>query len=261
MTKIFQQPLWGYELDLPEGWHHRRLGNKDGFTPDPRAFQTRYEGETLAQLLIQGEWNSLRKPTEQLWTQHLGRTSLLLGAKNIGTARWKMTGAVGYEAEIVLPKRNRQRMWAGMLEKEELVLEFFVLHWKEKRKEMEPLISKIISSLRLIPSAENLEWTPEEIPLPPDSRPIPPTWVIDDIQDADRWRAYQGFFPPGALQAFYLRELPHSEWTVTSYIPFPNRVGLPFAYLKLKKEGETQTLGLLPGSEDQPWSSIVIKRS
>ena len=183
MTRTYQQPLWGYEMDLPPGWQHQRFSGKDAFATDPEAFRPGYQGESLAQLLIQGEWNSLHKPADQLWNRHLGRTSLLLGAKNIGTARWEMAGAAGYEAEIVLPKKSRQRMWAGMLEKGELVLEFLVLHWKDNRDEMEPLISRIISSLRLIPTAEGPETHPGRPSSAPGFAAVSLTRVIDDIQD------------------------------------------------------------------------------
>lgn len=260
MTRTYQQPLWGYEMDLPPGWQHQRFSGKDAFAADPEAFRPGYQGESLAQLLIQGEWNSLHKPADQLWNRHLGRTSLLLGAKNIGTARWEMAGAAGYEAEIVLPKKSRQRMWAGMLEKGELVLEFLVLHWKDNRDEMEPLISRIISSLRLIPTVKGLKRTPEGLPLPPGAQAVSPDQIIDDIQVPALWSAYQGPFPPGSLQAFYLRELPHSTWKVEEYIPFPNQVDFPFARIRLTQGSRQLSLGLLPGSEDQPQDSLAIKK-
>ena len=260
MLWTYQQPLWGYEIDLPRGWIHQRFSGRDGFAPDPQAFQPGYQGDTLAQLLIQGEWNSLHKSAAQLWNVHLGRTSTLLGAKNLGTAPWEMAGAAGCEVEIVLPHQSRQRIWAGMLEKGELVLKFFALHWKDNREEMEPLISGIISSLRLIHSAEGITHTPDGLPLPPDAQAVSPDQIIDDIQDPALWSAYLGPFPPGSLQAFYLRELPHSAWNVKEYIPFPNQMDFPFCFFQLAKGREQMTLGLLPGSGDEGKDRIAIKK-
>lgn len=260
MSLTYQQPLWGYEIDLPPGWNHQRFSGRDGFAADPEAFESGYMGDTLAQLLMQGEWNSLHKPADQLWNRHLGRTTTLLGAKKISTAPWEMAGAAGFEAEIVLPQKTRKRIWAGLLEKGELVLTFLVLHWKENRETMEPLLSEIISSLRLIHSAEGINHTPEGLPLPPGAQAVSPDQIIDDIQNPALWSAYQGPFPPGSLQAFYLRELPHSSWRVKEYIPFPNQIDIPFARIQLTKGREQLTLGLLPGSGEELEVRIAIKR-
>ena len=92
----FQHQLWGYQIDLPDRLQHQTFGQKDGYSEDPDAFLPNYQGEKLAQLLINGEWNSLQRPVFDLWQQHLGKTSLMLGAKNLGAAVWEMAGARGF---------------------------------------------------------------------------------------------------------------------------------------------------------------------
>ena len=255
----FQHQLWGYALDIPDHWKHRRFRDKDGFAPDPEAFQPGYDGEQLAQLLIKGEWNSLGKPIQQLWEQHLGQTSLLLGAKKLGSAPWKMAGAVGFETEIVLPKKSRKRLWAGILAREQLVLEFLVLHWKDHQESIEPQMSQALSSLRLVSRIDQVQKTPEGLPLPGGAEEVDPRQVVDDIDDQAQWRAYQGTFPPGSLQAFYIRELPHYGWVLNRYVPYPNDVGVPFARLNIAREENRGVLGLLPGSRDDQQESIVLK--
>lgn len=90
-----------------------------------------------------------------------------------------MAGARGYEVEIALPQKSRRRLWAGILEKGALVLEFAVLHWKDHREPMEPILSRMISSLRLIHRADGVEITPEGLPLPAGTAELPPgSWSM-----------------------------------------------------------------------------------
>ena len=259
--KTFQHQLWGYEIDLPREWHHRKFGDKDGFALDPDAFQPAYQGDYLAQLLIQGEWNSLNKSIRSLWNQHLGRTTLFLGAKKVGAAPWRMAGARGYEVEIALPQKSRRRLWAGILEKGALVLEFAVLHWKDHRELMEPILSRMISSLRLIPRAEGVEITPEGLPLPAGTAELPPGEVIDEITDPKNWSAHSGEFSVGALQAFYIRELKAHSWSLLSYTPYPGQGNPPFARFKISKEQQQYTLGLLPDAPDQGTAAVVLRKT
>ena len=258
--KTFQHQLWGYQINLPDDWKHTKFNHKDGFAEDSKAFHPDYQGEKLAQLLINGEWNSLKQPIHEIWQGHMGKSSLMLGAKNLGSAVWEMAGAQGYEVEIVLPKKSRERLWAGILENGLLVLSFLVLHWKDNREEMEPLLSKIISSLRYVTHTDGIAFNSYEFPLPSLVKPVDPLLIVDDIKDPENWEAYQGEFSVGSLQAFYNRELPRFDWQITRYVPFPNPSDLPFARLLLEKDGQSYSLGLMPGVNSENTGNIVLKR-
>jgi hypothetical protein len=258
--KTFQHQLWGYQIDLPDNWQHMKFDQKDGFAEDSKAFQSDYQGDKLAQLLINGEWNSLKQPIHEIWQRHMGKTALMLGAKNLGSAVWEMAGAQGYEVEIVLPKKSRERIWVGILENGLLVLTFLVLHWKDNREEMEPLISRMIASLKYLESVDGIPLSPTGLPLPSQANPIKPQEIITDIPDPDNWQAYQGDFSIGSLQAFYLRELPRFGWQITRYVPFPNPGDLPFARLLLEKDGQSYSLGLMPGVGSEDTGNIVLKK-
>ena len=255
----FQHQLWGYQIDLPDHWQHQAFGQKDGYSEDPEAFLPNYQGEKLAQLLINGEWNSLQRPVMDLWKQHLGKTSLMLGAKNLGAAVWEMAGARGFEVEIVLPKKSPHRLWTGILENGFLVLTFLVLHWKEKRGEIEPLISQTIASLKYLKGVDQVDQLSNGLPIPAPVKSIGPLSVVPDISDPENWQAFQSDFSPGALQAFYLRELPRFGWNITRYVPFPNSGDLPFSRLLLEKDGQTHSLGLMPGAAKKENGTIVLK--
>lgn len=258
--KTFQHQLWGYQINLPDNWKHTKFNHKDGFAEDSKAFHPDYQGEKLAQLLINGEWNSLKQPIHEIWQGHMGKTALMLGAKNLGSAVWEMAGAQGYEVEIVLPKKSRERLWAGILENGLLVLSFLVLHWKDNREEMEPLLSKIISSLRYVTHTDGIAFNSCEFPLPSLVKPVDPLLIVDDIKDPENWEAYQGEFSVGSLQAFYNRELPRFDWQITRYVPFPNPSDLPFARLLLEKDGQSYSLGLMPGVDSENTGNIVLKK-
>ncbi len=257
--KLFQHQLWGYQIQLPEDWEHKRFASRDGFAADLKAFEPNYQGETLAQLLILGQWNSLQKPVSELWQRHLGKVSLMLGAKNLASAAWEMAGARGLEAEIILPKKNPQRLWTGILENGMLVLSFLALHWKENRQEVEPIISGIISSLKFLKGVDDLPTNKSGFPLPSVVEPTDPLSIVADIPDPDNWLAYKTEHEPGALQAFYTRELPRLGWEITRYVPYPNSGDLPFARLLMNKEDREYSLGIMPGGEEGQVGSIVIK--
>lgn len=255
----FQHQLWGYQIDLPDGWQQQAFGQKDGFSEDPAAFQPDYQGERLAQLLIMGEWNSLQLPVFDLWQKHIGKTSLMLGAKNLSTAVWELAGARGYEVEIVLPKQSPHRLWTGILENGFLVLTFLVLHWKKNQPEMEPKISRTIASLKYLKGIGQVARLTNGLPIPKPVNSIDPLSVVTDISDEENWLAFQSDFSAGALQAFYLRELPRCGWEITRYVPFPNTGELPFARLLLEKAGQTCSLGLMPGEGGNENAAIVLK--
>ena len=257
--KEFQHQLWGYQIQLPEGWKHKRFGSRDGFAADLKAFEPDYQGENLAQLLILGQWNSLQKPVSDLWQRHLGKVSLMLGAKNLASAPWEMAGARGLEAEIVLPKKKPQRVWTGILENGMLVLSFLALHWKEKREEVEPILSSIITSLEYLEKVANLPVNDFGFPLPSTTKPVDPLSIVADIPDPENWVAYQTQHSPGALQAFYTRELPKLDWNITRYVPYPNPGQYPFARVLMNKDDKEYSLGIMPVGEDGLVGSIVIK--
>jgi hypothetical protein len=259
--KTFQHQLWGYQINLPDNWNHTEFNHKDGFAEDSKAFLPDYQGERLAQLLINGEWNSLKQPIHEIWQGHMGKTALMLGAKNLGSAVWEMAGAQGYEVEIVLPKKSRERLWVGILENGLLVLTFLVLHWKDNREEMEPMLSRIISSLRYVNHTDGIISNSSGLPLPSLAKPVDPLLIVDDIQDPENWEAYQGEFSVGSLQAFYNRELDNFNWQVNRYVPFPNPGDLPFARLLLEKDGKSYSLGLMPGPEEDLLGYIMFKKN
>ena len=255
----FQHQLWGYQINLPDTWQHQTFGHKDGFSEDPEAFHPGYEGKQLAQLLINGEWNCLQMPIYDIWQKHLGKTSLMLGAKNLGAGTWEMAGASGYEVEIVLPKKNPHRLWTGILENKFLLLTFLVLHRKENQKELEPLLSMIIASLKFLDKVDKIQQGPMDLPLPSLVVTADPQHIVSDIPDPENWLAFQGELNIGALQAFYLRELPHLGWSITRYVPYPNPGGLSFSRLLLEKDGQSFSLGLMPPAEGKSDTSIVLK--
>jgi len=257
--KTFQHQLWGYQIQLPEDWEHKQFGARDGFASDLRAFDPDYQGENLAQLMILGQWNSLQQPVSELWQSHLGKVSLMLGAKNLASAPWDMAGARGLEAEIVLPKKKPQRVWTGILEHGMLVLSFLALHWKENREEIEPVLSRTIASLNFLSGVNDLQQTDFGFPLPQEAESTDALSIVPDIPDPENWLAFQTECSPGALQAFYTRELPNCGWQITRYVPFPNTGDLPFARVLMNKDQREYSLGIMPGGEDGQVGSIVIK--
>src|SRR5689334_410631 len=112
---IFRNILWGYELKYPEHWTHQVMQDADAFVSVTEALDPYYEGADAGQILVRGEWNWERKPIEPLWNQHIGKLAGLMGAKEVGSAPWKLGQAAGLEAEIVLPKKDNRRLWTGIL--------------------------------------------------------------------------------------------------------------------------------------------------
>jgi hypothetical protein len=256
----FQHQLWGFQIDLPDNWQHLSFGDKDGFSIDPEAFRPDYQGETLAQLLINGEWNSLKQPLFDLWQKHLGKVSLLLGAKNLASAEWEMAGARGFEVEIVLPKKDRRRLWTGILENGMLVLSFLALHWKDSQPTMEPTLSRMISSLEFIKGIDGLVLDEGGFPVPHPVHRTNPLKLIPDIPDPENWKAYRTGFTTGGLQAFYLRELPRLGWELSRFVPYPNHGDYPFARIIMEKEGSAYSLGLVPDQNQPTRGNIVLKK-
>jgi hypothetical protein len=243
---VFQHILWGYEITYPDNWTHQTVQDSDVFVMTPDAMDPYYLGEDAGQLLIRGEWNWARQPIEPLWNQHIGMLAGMLGAKQVGSAPWKIGQTSGFEAEIALPKKDSRRLWTGTLMHDFRVFHFMVTHPKEIREQFEPVATKIISSLRFPERILGIEMCGDGLPLPPGYTSVDPKSILPDIPDSKQWRAYSGRDGIGALQAFYLREIPILNWEIVDYIPFPGAFDLGFARLKLRKEELQITLGIMP---------------
>jgi hypothetical protein len=243
---VFQQILWGYEITYPDTWTHQTVQDSDAFVTTPDALDPHYQGEDAGQLLVRGEWNWAHQPIEPLWNQHIGMLAGMLGAKQVGSAPWKIGQATGLEAEIVLPKKDNRRLWTGILMRDFRVLHFMVTHPKEVREQFEPVATKIISSLNFPDRIQGIETSAEGLPLPPGYMSAEPKSILPDIPDPRQWRAYSGREGIGALQAFYLREIPTHNWRIVEYVPFPGEFDLGFARLQLQKDGRQVTLGIMP---------------
>jgi hypothetical protein len=235
----------------------------EGFAASQEAFSGGDPGRLPGHLLVKADWNCARRPIEELWNQHIGITAGFLGAKQVGSAPWRLGQAAGLEAEIVLPQKENRRLWAGILAHGFTVLQFLVAHPLEDRPWFEPLATRTISSLRFPERMEGVVLTPEDLPLPPGCPAIDPLSAIPDIADPAPWRAYGGGSETGALQAFYLREAPNYGWQVEAYVPFPSDSELGFARLDLVQGERRAVLGILPvGNETVSANSpakIVVK--
>ena len=256
---IYQQPFWGFVIDKPDDWVHRSIQNTDGFAPNPEALEPGFEGTPLGHIVIRGEWNSLNRDIEPIWNEHITRLSIMIGAKSLGSASWMMGGGRGFEAEIQLAKKTNKRLWSGILEFNSIVLHFMVLHWREERKWFEPLATALISSLQFIQKAEGISLDDRELPIPPEYKLSDPKLILEDLQDTTLWQAYEGTANIGALQAFYLRELPNYGWEIDEYIPYPFPSTIDFSRFKIRKDRLNLTLGLMPLSKGYEVGAIIIK--
>jgi hypothetical protein len=243
---VFRHILWGYEITYPDSWSHQPLHDSDVFAATSEALDSNFAGKDAGQLQVRGEWNWARKPIEPLWTQHIGMLAGMLGAKQVGSAPWKIGQATGLEAEIVLPKSDNRRLWTGILMRDFRVLHFMVTHPKEAREQFEPAATKIISSLRFPNRILGIKTNREGLPMPEGYASVDPKSILPDIPNPEQWRAYAGTGGIGALQAFYLRELPVHNWEITEYVPFPGPSDLGFARMQLRRGDRKITLGIMP---------------
>lgn len=254
----FQNPLWGFALAYPDGWLQQSTAEADGLAADSQAFSAAEPALEQPHILLRGEWNGHRQPLAPLWNQHLSKVAIMLGAKKLGASPFRMGGAIGFEAEIQLPKRDNRRLWLGILARDTLILHLLVSHPKALRADFEPQATQAISSLKFLSKVEGLAATAEGLPLPPNYAPVDPASLVPDAQG--NWQAYAGASGIGALQAFYYRELPNYGWEISEFIPFPNQVEIDFARLRIHKDGLTATLGILPTDDaKKPLGKIVIK--
>ncbi len=249
---LFQHILWGYELTYPNSWVHQKIKDTDVFVSKLEALEPDYEGSEAGQLQIRCEWNWARQNVEPLWNEQLGKIAGIVGAKSIGSAPWRIGDATGIEAEIVMPKKDKNRLWTGILMHEFCVLHFMVIHPKEAREFFELEATRIISSLQFPKSIAGASTTLEGLPLPPNFEPTDPQLVLNDIGDVRNWRAFTGEAEVGALQSFYLRELAAHHWEIVEYVPYTNLTELGFARYRLQKENQSLTLGLMPSEKVDP---------
>jgi hypothetical protein len=259
---VFQHALWGYELTYPDGWAHQTQGEIETFAVTPQALDPDYSGENSGQIMVRAGWNCPRRPIEPVWNEHIGKLASWLGAKKVGSAPWRMSGAAGMEAEVVLAKKDPRRLWSGILEQDFLVLHFLALHLKEERAVFEPPATRVISSLRFLKAVDGVSAAAEGWPLPPGYEPIPPQEVLTDISDFSVWRAYSGRSNIQALQAFYWRETANFGWRVDEYAPFPAPGDPGFARLRMERAGRRVTLAILPfagETEDEIFGRLVFK--
>ena len=246
MTVNFQQQLWGYELAYPDDWAHRSLGEVEGFAACPKALEPDHSEPQSGHLLVRAEWNGMLYSASDLWQAHIGKVSSMVGAKKVGSAPWTLAGASGFEAEIVLSKKEQRRLWVGFLSWGATLLEFMVAHPLDERSWFEPKVTEILKSLRFLEHIDGLAVHTCGLPLPPDCASMEPTEILEDIPDPSAWQAFDCPHSIGGLQAFYLRELPHYGWTIETFQPFPGDHDLGFARLRLRQADRLIALGLLP---------------
>jgi hypothetical protein len=238
--------LWGYELTYPDDWTHITFGEAEGFIPNQPMLEPGDEEPKPEHILVSAEWNCARQPIGPLWSQHIGLAAGMMGAKKVGSAPWRMAGAAGMEAEILMPAKEDRRLWAGILEKDFTLLKFLVTHTRQNRSWFEPIATRIISSLSFPTHVQGINLSPEGLPIPPGYSPTDPRRIIPDIADPMSWRAYDGGSQVGALQAFYLRESPNCGWHITEYVPFPSASDLGFARIHLEQGARFIVLGIMP---------------
>ncbi len=257
---VFQNILWGYELTHPDDWLCQPVQDSDAFVATADALDLTYDGADAGQLMVRGEWNWEAKPIEPLWQRHIGMLAGMMGAKQVGSAPWKIGQASGLEAEIVLPKKDNRRLWTGILMHDFRVIHFMANHPKETRDTFQPIATKIVSSLQFPKQIRGIETSAEGIPLPPGYQPVAPENILSDIDSPSQWRAYAGSAGIGALQAFYLREAPNHGWELEEYVPYPSTSELGFARFKLRGKNSEVAAGLMPQTQaaDSP-ANLIFK--
>jgi hypothetical protein len=257
--------IWGYRLTYPETWVHRSFQEVEGFAANLRALDPDASGRGSGHLLIQAEWNGMRRPVEPLWESHITRVSAMVGAHKVGSARWTMGGGVGYEAEIVLPQKAEQRLWVGFLSREWMLLKIMVAHPMEDRSWFEPAATAALKSLLLLDHVHGVPLHESGIPLPAACQEIDPAEALVELPEPHSWRVYESPHSFGGLHAFYAREAPSHGWQIEAFETLPNAYDPGFSRLSLHKGSQILALGLLPyrrNPEETNWlGRIAIKLS
>jgi hypothetical protein len=267
-TKSILNPLWGYELTLPEGWLHRLEGDKIFISNSPEGLQPLLDTPPpAAQLLVMTEWNGLCLPLEPIWNQHIEILKDGFNPKDVRQAPWTLAGAVGTEAELGLRKRDNTFLWTGILTRDLIVLQFMLTYKTENTEVLKSVLTDLIASLRFVEQVEGIETNQAGIPLPPGYVPADPLEIVPDINTPNHWEAYstateEGAASLGALQAFYKRELAPRGWQVTEYIPYPGQMAISFARFSIRQEDRKVILGIMPPDEkaDSPKAARVVIR-
>ncbi len=255
----FVHPLWGYALDYPEGWVWKEEGEVTAFAPHEAALSLQYEGERMGHLAIRPELNPYLRPIEPLWTHYITRISIMRGAKKLGASPLKVGNLQGYEAELLLPVKQNKRLWIGLLAAGGVVLHLVVTHRKDEKAYFQPLVSAMVSSLRFVDHTDSYQLTAAGIPIPPRYMPAAPEDIVEDLPAHKVWDAYTGNAPIGALQVFYLRELPHQGWHIETYYPYPNRNSeIRFASFLVHNADRTAVIALIPRGNKPTVADIVI---
>ena len=244
---LFQDPFWGFELTFSKPWQHRYHEGAVWFEPKGEIPQEKEHFPARGHFIIRTDWTSPNEDIDKLWRQHVLALAGGMGAKNIGSAPLTIRSAKGYEAEIILRKKENTRLWLGLLMNGPIVLNMAVAHHIKDRDWIEPDVSKMIASLNFFPQVDGLYSTNQGLPLPPGYEPFDPLLVIPDIPDISSWQAYDGDASIGALQAFYMREIPNYGWLIKGYIPFPSRQSdLGFSRFEIEKDSQTCMVGIMP---------------
>ncbi len=255
----FTHPLWGYLLTYPDDWVHQRTDDIEAFATVEAALNTDYAGPQAGYLLVRCEFNHTGESIDPLWNNHIAKLSLMLGAKNVGSAPMAMGGGTGFEAEIVLPKKRNQRLWTGILSYGLTILHLMAAHPLANRSWFEPQATQIVTSLRFLSQVPDLVVINGDLPLPLNYFSTDPAAILQDINSQEHWQAFTGQATIDALQAFYLRELPRYDWDILEYTPYPNQAGINFARLHISKETQTAALGIVPVDGVENTGAIVIK--
>ncbi len=242
----FVHPLWGYALDYPNGWVWEEQGEVTAFGPHKDKLNT----ENLQQaghFAIRPELNPYLRPIEPLWTEYITRVSIMKGAKKVGASPLKVGNLEGYESELLMPARQKRRLWVGLLAAGGIILHLMLTHPTDEKTIFQAPASRMVQSLRFVAHTASIATTAAGLPLPPQYHPTAVESVLADTTADQGWEAWTGDAPLAALQAFYLRELPHHGWKITAYYPFPNREpNIRFASFLAQRDDAQAIVALIP---------------
>jgi len=247
---LFQQHFWGYEITYPDDWVHATHGEVEAFAMHTQALNVEYKGAHMGYLLVRGEFNPYQKPIEPLWGQHLTKIAVMHAAKKVGSAPFQVGNAKGFEAELLLPRRDDRRMWVGLLSAGGIILHLMVTHRKAEKEEFQPVVSRMVASLRFAPQVEGVTLSPGGMPLPKGYQRADPKSVYPQADASSEWEAYTGEAASGALQIFYLREAPVYGWEALAFYPYPNTdPQIQHGQLVLHKDGRGAVIHILPSGQ------------
>ena len=266
--QVFQQHFWGYEVSYPEDWVHAAHGDVEAFGMHEQALDLNYDGKGMGYLLIRCELNPYQSPIAPLWSKYLARVAVMHSAKNVGSSPFRVGNMEGFEAELVLPRRENKRLWVGILSAGGILLHLMVLHRKTEFDAFQPIVSGMVSSLRFAESVSDLRVTPRGMPIPKGSVSAPAEEIFPEAESlapyTESWDAFRTDAPIDALQIFYLREAPVHGWELLAYSPFPGKSPeTTYATLVTRKEdGGGAAIHLVPAGEGDaslPQGHIVIQ--